>query len=48
MRVSGREFPALARLLSPDKEAELTHHIQELSRQKYGWGDGLVIELIPD
>jgi hypothetical protein len=26
----------------------LHRHVQELSEKKYGWGDGLVVELVPD
>jgi hypothetical protein len=47
VRLAGQEFAAHARLLSPESEAELNRQIQQLSRQKYGWGEGLVVELIP-
>ena len=43
VRVADRKFPAQARVLSP--ESDLSHTIQELSRKKYGWGDGIVVEL---
>jgi hypothetical protein len=29
-------------------EAALNEAVQALSREKYGWGEGLVVELIPD
>ena len=46
IRVAGNSFRAGARVLSP--ETELTRSIQQLSRDKYGWGDGLVVELTPE
>jgi len=45
VRVGADEFPATARILSPASDAELHHRVQELSRLKYGWGDGLAVEL---
>lgn len=47
VRVAGQSFSAHARIVSATDEASLNHAVQELSRQKYGWGDGLVVELIP-
>ena len=46
IRVAGNSFRAGARVLSP--ETELARAIQQLSRDKYGWGDGLVVELTPE
>jgi len=46
VRVAGSSFKAHARVLSPEPEVELQRAVQELSRQKYGWGEGLVVELI--
>ncbi|HZQ24265.1 MAG TPA: nitroreductase family deazaflavin-dependent oxidoreductase [Terriglobales bacterium] len=48
IRVGETIWQARARLLSPEKEAELIRSVQELSRTKYGWGDGLVVELVPE
>ncbi len=45
VRVSGEEFPVRARIVREDEG--LYREIQELSRAKYGWGDGLVVELEP-
>ena len=45
IRVAGNTFRAGARVLSPG--TELTRAIQQLSRDKYGWSDGLVVELTP-
>ena len=44
VRVAGRSFKVRGRILSPE-EPEL-RAVQELSRRKYGWGEGLVVELI--
>jgi deazaflavin-dependent oxidoreductase (nitroreductase family) len=44
VRVAGEEFSGLARIL-PEDEPELTAAVQDLSRQKYGWGEGLVVEI---
>jgi len=45
VRVGRRTFSAQARVLSPEKDSELNRAVQELSRKKYGWGDGVVVEL---
>ena len=47
VRVGGRKFQARARVLSPQHDGVLLRTIQELSRKKYGWGEGLVVELVP-
>ena len=46
VRVAGNNFKALARVVSP--ESDLSRAIQQRSRKKYGWGDGLVVELTPE
>ena len=48
VRVAGSGFSAYARVLTPETDAELNASIQALSTQKYGWGDGLVVELVPN
>ena len=47
IRVAEESFPAYARILASDADGELRSQIQELSRTKYGWGDGTVVELVP-
>jgi deazaflavin-dependent oxidoreductase (nitroreductase family) len=47
VKVAGRKFQARARVLSPQRDAELNRAVQELSRKKYEWGDGMVVELEP-
>ena len=48
IRVGKEIFPAQARILSPATELETMKIVQDLFRQKYGWGEGLVVELIPE
>ncbi len=47
VRVGGETFPALARIVDAAAEPKLSGEIQSLSETKYGWGDGLVVELAP-
>ncbi|PYX88580.1 MAG: hypothetical protein DMG68_08160 [Acidobacteria bacterium] len=47
VRVAGAQFAASARILSPETEPLLVIAVQNLSKEKYGWGDGLVVELLP-
>lgn len=44
VRVASEEFSGKARIV-PQNETELIKTIQGLSRQKYGWGEGLVVEI---
>jgi len=48
VRVGDQSFAARARIVSPDTEPDLHRTIQELSRQKYGWGDGTIVKLDRD
>ncbi len=41
-------FTGQARVVDPATERELNEAVQALSQRKYGWGDGLVVELLPD
>jgi hypothetical protein len=47
LRVKDMSFPVAARVLSPEADSELNRTTQDLSRTKYGWGEGLVVELLP-
>ena len=47
-RVEHAIFTGRARVIDPATEPELSEAIQTLSSKKYGWGDGLVVELAPD
>jgi len=46
VRVAENRFKARARVIPI--ETDLSRAIQQLSRDKYGWGDGLVVELMPE
>jgi deazaflavin-dependent oxidoreductase (nitroreductase family) len=47
-RVGNATFTGRARVVDPAAEPELTEAIQTSSRKKYGWGEGLIVELMPD
>ena|SRR5215813_313209 len=47
VRVGDRQFEATARVVHDDREPELTAAVKALSDAKYGWSDGLVVELAP-
>jgi deazaflavin-dependent oxidoreductase (nitroreductase family) len=46
-RVGARSFRAHARVVDPVAERDLVRAVRHLSEAKYGWGDGLVVELRP-
>jgi deazaflavin-dependent oxidoreductase (nitroreductase family) len=46
VRLEGKTFEARARVIP--SEADLSRAVQQLSRDKYGWGDGLIVELTPE
>jgi deazaflavin-dependent oxidoreductase (nitroreductase family) len=48
VRVRGLQFNATARLVDHEREPELAHTITALSDVKYGWSDGLIVEITPD
>ena len=47
-RLGKQAFSATARILDEKKEAKLWRETQRLCREKYGWGEGLPVELTPD
>jgi deazaflavin-dependent oxidoreductase (nitroreductase family) len=47
VRVGDGRFPARARVVDARKEPALAREIRARSEKKYGWGDGLVVELDP-
>jgi deazaflavin-dependent oxidoreductase (nitroreductase family) len=47
-RLGGREFAATARVLDRSRDAESWRTAQRLAVEKYGWGDGLPVEIVPD
>lgn len=47
LRVGRRTFRARARVVGPRVARALVRAVRQLSEKKYGWGDGLVVELAP-
>jgi deazaflavin-dependent oxidoreductase (nitroreductase family) len=47
VRAAGHEFAATARALDERGDASLYKLAQRLGREKYGWGDGLPVEITP-
>jgi deazaflavin-dependent oxidoreductase (nitroreductase family) len=47
VRVGDARFVARARVVDAGAERALAATIRRLSEAKYGWGDGLVVELAP-
>ncbi len=48
VRVGEKNFAIGARFVSPEAEPGLHQAIADLFREKYGWGEGTVVELIPE
>ena len=47
IRVAGSSSEATARVMDANAEPALCRQIQALSEKKYGWGDGLIVEITP-
>jgi len=47
LRVGARQFDAAARVIHDEREPELAGAVKRLFDAKYGWSDGLVVELRP-
>lgn len=47
VRVAAQSFSAQAQILKVESDGELVKTVQGLSARKYGWGDGLVVQLTP-
>jgi deazaflavin-dependent oxidoreductase (nitroreductase family) len=47
VRVGDRRFEATARVVRDHEEPQLTSAVKELFDAKYGWNEGLVVELKP-
>src|SRR5262245_23008005 len=45
IRVGENHWKAVARVLDERKDHDLYIQVQGLERQKYGWGDGLPVEI---
>jgi deazaflavin-dependent oxidoreductase (nitroreductase family) len=48
VRIEDRVFASRARLVDGDREADLAREVSALSNAKYGWSDGLIVELAPE
>jgi deazaflavin-dependent oxidoreductase (nitroreductase family) len=48
VRIANEKFTVRARIVSPQTKPELHRAIADLSIKKYGWGEGTIVELIPD
>jgi hypothetical protein len=47
VRIADAEFNAIARVVHNDREPQLTATVKALFDAKYGWSDGLIVELTP-
>lgn len=47
-RVADRKCTGVGRVISEKTEPELLELVRKLSDRKYGWSDGLIVELAPD
>jgi deazaflavin-dependent oxidoreductase (nitroreductase family) len=47
VRLSDYEFAAQARVLDRQRDGTLWQTVVELSRQKYAWGEGLPVAVVP-
>ena len=47
VRIANQRFPAYARVITADSDPDLHRSVQQASRDKYGWGEGVVVELAP-
>ncbi len=48
VRIGDREFEATARVLDRQRDASAWETAQRLEVEKYGWGDGLPVEIVTD
>ena len=48
VRIAGEKFAAHARFIDREADPVLHRAISALSSRKYGWGDGTVVELVPE
>ena len=48
VRLDGRECEAAARVLDPERDRSARDLAQRLGREKYGWGEGLPVEIVPE
>ena len=44
IKINDRQWKGTGRVLDAERDAQLYTKVRELSRTKYGWGDGLPVE----
>jgi deazaflavin-dependent oxidoreductase (nitroreductase family) len=47
VRLGDRQFDRAARVLDEERDGEHWRLVQRLAHKKYGWGEGLPVEIIP-
>ena len=47
-KVNNKTYKGYARLVDKNKEPTLANAVSELMFSKYGWNDGLIVELLPN
>jgi deazaflavin-dependent oxidoreductase (nitroreductase family) len=45
VRLGDERWNGLARVLDPDQDSDVYFKARNLAREKYGWGDGLPVEI---
>jgi deazaflavin-dependent oxidoreductase (nitroreductase family) len=48
VQLGEQRFGAMARVVNDEQEPELSSAVKALSDTKYGWSDGLVVEITPE
>jgi deazaflavin-dependent oxidoreductase (nitroreductase family) len=48
VQVGGPSFAVAARFLTPETDPDLHRAIANLASEKYGWGEGTIVELVPN
>lgn len=48
VRLGDQQFEATARVLDSERDRATWLTAQQLAREKYGWGDGLPVEIVRD
>jgi len=47
VRIGEEKWDGIARVLDPDKDSDSYSNARRLAREKYGWGEGLPVEIRP-
>src|SRR5262245_39474818 len=48
VRVGDRRFAGIARIVVDERDPDLARAVKALSDAKYGWSDGLIVEITDD